>query len=563
MRLAFFDKLKQPRYSWWVDCLFLIVTLSALFFIMLGSRPLFVPDEGRYAEIAREMLASHDFITPHLNNITYFEKPALFYWLTAATIKMGGLNLWSVRSVNGILGLLGCLLTYAATRKLYDRATGLLAAFILATSVLYFLMTHMVSLDLPVTVFIAACLYAFLIASKTTNDNKRRYYMWGAAAASALAVLTKGLIGLLLPGLVVFVFLTFTNEWRNLKAYFLPSSLLIFLIIALPWHLLVGSRNPEFYYFYFIEQHFLRYTTKEIGHYQPVWFFIPVLLVGFFPWIIFLPQALWQALNTSWQRRKERSKEYFLFFWAVLIFVFFSFSKSKLIPYILPVFPPLAILTARYLAHLLKASTHKGLRCAASIISLIALTALSAAYFYTQQEALPDNQAAQFYLVLASLSLFIGALLAAISASKNKAGSLTYLIASMACFLLLALAAFPGVDNRTVKPLANIVKARLQPGDDVITYNQYFQDLPFYLERPVTILNWQNELTFGMRHQNTQDWMIGNKTFWQRFLSKRRVYVVISKEEFEKLKKRHPVNYFYVGGETINTVLISNRRFNR
>jgi len=316
-------QLPNQSTSWWIDILFLLLVLGGLFFILLGVRPLFVPDEGRYAEIGREMIASGDYITPYLNSIKYFEKPILFYWLEAAAIKIAGLNLWSLRSINALLGLLGCLMTYITARQLYNRKTGLLAAFILGTSMLYFVMAHMISLDLTVTVFIAMSLYAFLLGTQRPLGWSRQFYFWGASAAAALAVLTKGLIGIVFPSMIIFVWIAIVGDWRILKRMYLPSCILVFLAIALPWHILVGQRNPEFYYFYFIQQHFLRYATTEIGHYQPIWYFIPYLIIGFFPWVVFLPQAIAKQFSWSWQQRHEHTSELFLLLWVLLIFAFF------------------------------------------------------------------------------------------------------------------------------------------------------------------------------------------------------------------------------------------------
>lgn len=453
---------------------------------MLGQRPLFVPDEGRYAEIAREMSINNDFVTPYLNHIKYFEKPPLFYWLTTGTIKLFGVSIWSARCVNAILALLGCLMTYLTGRKLYGRTAGLMAAVVLGTSTLYFVMAHMVSLDLPVTVFLSGCFYAFIIAVQYPKGMMRRLFIWLAAVAAALAVLTKGLIGLVFPGMIILSWIALTKQWRLLLQIYLPSALLIFLLIAAPWHVLVTQRNPEFFYFYFIEQHFLRYTLPEVGHYQPVWFFIPVFIAAFFPWIVMLPTMLWKL-------RPQRNELYFLL-WAALVFVFFSFSKSKLIPYILPVIPPLALLTGRYIAN--------AYRSKATLITAAAATWL---------------------------------------------------------FLLALLSIAPSLDTRTILPLATLLKTKLTPNAEVITYNQYYQDLPFYLERRVTILNWKNELTYGMAHQDTHEWMINDKQFWQRWHSKQPVYVFISDDELEKLKRKHPHLKFHLLGQVKSNCLISNR----
>ncbi|EKD69950.1 MAG: Dolichyl-phosphate-mannose-protein mannosyltransferase family protein [uncultured bacterium] len=551
------NKIKSLQaYSWWTDSLILIIACSGLFFILLGTRPLFVPDEGRYAEIAREMFVRNDFITPYLNGIKYFEKPALFYWLGALAIKMGGVNIWSLRCINALFATAGALLTYLTIRKIYDRITGLIAASVLSTSLLYFTMARMVSLDLPVTFFLMSCLYSFLLAIHEANAAKQRSLFWLAAASAGLAVLTKGLIGIVFPLLIISTWIMILGEWRLIKKLPIFSSIAIFLLITAPWHLLVSLKNPEFFYFYFIEQHFLRYTTKEVGHYQPVWFFIPVLFLSFFPWIVFLPQAIKKSF--AWTDRKNYQTEIFLLLWASLIFLFFSFSKSKLIPYILPVIPPLAILTARYLAVANTIKNRLAIRISYIILLIFACGVSFILYSFTHNNALPDAHQAKLYFDIASIILQTGIFFAAVFSFENLIASLIISIITIYIFLLTLTAGIPAIDNRTILPLAHTLQSILKPNDEVITFNQYYQDLPFYLERRITILNWRNEMSYGMQHQDTSDWMINDTTFWNRWHSAKQVYVILSQDEYLKLRKRYPNKKFYVLDQTITNILITN-----
>lgn len=548
----------QRKNSFYIDIIFLTIVLGGLFFILLGTRPLFVPDEGRYAEIAREMLMSGDYVTPYLNGIKYFEKPALFYWLGAAAMKLGGINLWSLRSINALLGLLGCVITYLTARKFYGRPTGLLAGLILGTSTLYFVMAHTISLDLPVTLFLTICLMTFILGTQEQPGLLRRSYLYAAATAAALAVLTKGLIGIVFPSVIIFAWIAALSDWRILKKLYLPSCIILFLIIALPWHIIVNQRNPEFFAFYFIEQHFLRYTTAEVGHYQPVWFFLPTLMLGLFPWSAFLIQSVYFHLTNLWHAKQKHKLELFFLLWASIVFVFFSFSKSKLIPYILPVFPPLAILIARYLTQ----DNKKGIR-----IGFIGLTILSSViafviYQFVTNSPFLDPLAAKIYYYPAAATLFLGMLIACVFSFKNIKAALALTTVTACIFLLFAIAGAPAIDNRTILPLVKILETQLKPNEDVITYNRYYQDLPFYLQRRITIVTWVNELSFGMQHQDTHEWMLDDEEFWQRWHSPQKVYVFTTKAEFNELTKFNPNEKIYILGETIDYILMSNKTQN-
>lgn len=536
---------KRLSTSWWLDIALITAVLALLYFAFLGSRPLFVPDEGRYAEIAREMVESRNYVTPYLNGIKYFEKPILFYWLEAGMIKLGGLNLWSIRSINALLALFATIGTYITFRLLFNRRTALLGSFILSTSLLYVTMAHMISLDLPVTCFITLSLYCYLLTTKMENWHARRSLLWLSASFAGLAVLTKGLIGIVFPILIISSWLLLRRDWRGLKEFFLPSSMLIFFMIVAPWHILVGLYNPEFYYYYFIEQHFLRYATTEVGHYQPFWYFIPVAMFGFFPWIVFLPQAL----------KVKLSEPYKLFFilWAGIIFIFFSFSNSKLIPYILPIMPPLAGLVALYLTQL--PEKIKTFNFAFFIFWLSAILLASAA-IYLSWNISPANY---YFYAIASI-LICGASLSLLFLKKHIDYALAAMCATIIFSMILFFAGFSDLDTRSILPLASKLNHELTSDDEVIAYNQYYQDLPFYLKRKVSILNWKNEFAFGMKHQDTHEWMIDDALFWQRYHSTRRIFVVMSESEHKEFLKRYPYEKSCILAETRNTIVISNQK---
>lgn len=551
----------QSTYSWWIDISLLFIFLAGLFFLLLGLRPLFVPDEGRYAEIAREMISSGEYITPYLNGIKYFEKPILFYWLEAASIKLLGLNLWAIRGVNASLSMMLCLFTYYTGRQLFDRLTGLLSAFILSTSLLFFMMTQMISLDLPVTVFLSMSLYTFILGANHTISGKCHYYFCFSAIFSALAVLTKGLIGIVFPIAIISTWLLLTPKRAYLNRLSLIIYIALFLVVTVPWHLVVSLENPEFAYFYFIEQQILRYSTLGVGHYQPFWFFIPCLLIGFFPWIVFLPQAIYQAYPRSVQALATHKKELFFLLWIAIIFIFFSFSKSKLIPYILPLFPPLALLTACYLRNAVRATTYAGFQIGIFLLAILSIMLIFAFYHYLPHYTLASPSLAKQYLLTAFAILAGASSIAILYASSKPVHAIVILICGSFLFPLFVLAAMPAIETRTILPLARIIETKSRPQDIIVTYNQYYQDLPFYLRRIVYILNWRNELTYGMAHQAHHEWMINTQQFWEYWQHKQCVFAIMDKTEYEKIKYKHPKQKIYRLGSTIQNTLVSNCSF--
>jgi len=485
------------------DAVVLALAIGLFFALFLGSRPLSVPDEGRYVEIPREMVVSGDWLTPRLNGVKYFEKPPLFYWTEAFLVRLFGLSEWSVRMGPALFALFGCLAVYYAGARLYGRRAGILSAVVLATSVLYYALSRLISLDMPVSVLLTVSLLSFLLGTREPAGNSRRLFFWGFYAFAALATLTKGLIGIVFPGMIIFSWMLIAGEWRTLRTMHLASGLALFLLIAAPWHLLAGRANPEFFDFYFVREHFQRYLTKVHHHYKPFWFFIPIVVGGFLPWSAFLFQAVRHALPDSWADRKQNKEAIFLLLWAGLILLFFSASSSKLIPYVLPVLPPLALLVGKYLA-----------------------------------DTRPIGPAWGFPVSFAAL-----------------AGTAVLL-------LIIAGAVAPRFEKRSTKPLAMTLKPLLRADDEIIHYRNYYQDLPVYLERRMTIAEWKGELDFGTTIEDTSGWMIDETELWRRWSGPKRVFLLAGTRDAEALRGKPGMPFFLIAG-TENTVILSNREVSR
>jgi 4-amino-4-deoxy-L-arabinose transferase-like glycosyltransferase len=479
-------------------------------------------------------------VTPRLDGVKYFEKPPLVYWLEGAAIRLFGVHEWVLRLWPALFALAGCLAVYAAGRRLFGRRAGLLAAAILATSPLYYFLSQSITLDMPVAALLSGTLLAALFGLQSPAGRRRRALLWTAYACAALATLAKGLIGFLLPGLIVLVWVAALRRWRALRPLYLPSGLAIFLAIALPWHLLVARANPDFLWFYFVHEHFLRYATKVHQRYQPFWFFVPVLLAGMMPWTVFLPPAL--AVRRDDPRRAD---VLFLLLWAGLVLAFFSASSSKLVPYVLPCCPPLALLAGRALA----GAWDEGRPLRAPFALLLAAGVGLAAALVAVPLVLagrPEVAHAagllgpRLYMVAAALALAGVAPFASALAGRTRAATVAIaaLVAGAALVLATLAAVAPAFDGeRSVRDLAEALKPHLRPGDEVAAYHDYPQDLPVYLGRTITVAAYQGELDFGIHAEDTSAWMIDEPTFWKRWAEPRRMYAVIETERYEKLAR--------------------------
>ena len=321
----------QKRYV-----LFLIPLI--LYIGLLSVMPQLEPDEARYSLIASAMNESGNYVTPHIKNTIYLEKPPLVSWATAVSFKIFGENDFSAR-LFAALSAWGCiLLVYFISRHFRDEKTGLYAAAILTVSSFHFFLGRINILDMPLTFFICLSIWLGYLALKKQNQ---KYLFYLFYFVCALTFLTKGLIGVVFPFAILIVWLIWVGEWRKILLLLSPVGILIFLIIVCPWLVLAQKENPDFLWFFFVREHFLRFTTKMHGKTEPFYYYLPIIVGGTLPWSVYLIKAWANKIFKDFLFAKDENK--LLVVWFLFIFLFYTVSSSKLATYIAPVFLPLAL----------------------------------------------------------------------------------------------------------------------------------------------------------------------------------------------------------------------------
>jgi len=465
--------------------------------VLCGFRPLFNPDEGRYAEIPREMLASGDWVIPHLDGLVYIEKPPLQYWATALVYELFGERDWSARLYTALCGLGTALITAALARRLWGAAAAWRSGIMLVTSLMVMLMSHQLTLDMSLTLFMTATLAAFLLAQEhNLAARARRAWMALAWASAAGALLTKGLIAGVLPILTLGAYSVLHRDLKPWRCLAPLIGLGVLAALTLPWFVLIQHRLPSFFDFFIIREHFQRYLTLLEARYEPWWFFVEVLAAGSLPWIAPALRALardWRASAPSGGFDVRR----FLWVYSVVVFVFFSASDSKLIPYILPMFPAVALLAGSAPEPRLRADLR-----ATGTGMLIAGVVLAVAVLLLPRFLHNPERAPYFLGIRAPLGLAAGLMLAGgVLVRRLRGGSLPLTVAvggtAYAIFIAVSWAARLLAPIYSGGPLLAQLAPALRSTPTVYSVRMYDQSLPFYLRRTVTLVDYRGELDFG------------------------------------------------------------------
>lgn len=320
----------------------IIITVIFISFFRLGSITLFDVDEAIFAEATKEMVQGGDWITPVYDGENRYDKPILFYWLMAGSYKVFGINEFGARFPSALASFFLALSVFFFVRRFSDEKGAIYAAGSLVLSMFFLAYSHAAVTDMTLTLFITLSLSSFYLSL-----NEKRSYIYGFYIFSALAFLTKGLIGVLFPFGIAVIYLSVTEGTAGIKKVFNLKGVVLFLVFSAPWCIAqIATNGREFVQQFFIKHHFARYTGVISGHRGPFYYYIPVLLAGLFPWIAFLPAGIRNVFDRgNLELRTFNSRvSLFALIWFVFIFVFFSFSTTKLPNYVLPAIPAIAIL---------------------------------------------------------------------------------------------------------------------------------------------------------------------------------------------------------------------------
>jgi 4-amino-4-deoxy-L-arabinose transferase-like glycosyltransferase len=547
MAAALVAKLKRPTF--FCHGALLLVGL-VLFFFHLGLPGLMDPDEGRYAEIAREMLLLKDWLIPHLNLAPYLEKPPLVYWLTSLSFAAWGFTEGAARLPAALAALAGVYLAYWLGRTLWGERQGFWGAMLLATCGGYIILARLLTLDMVFTFFLNLGIGLGYVAL-----SRERRHLWPYAyLALALAVLVKGPVALILAGLI-WGLAAFLRGRQAFWALMQPKSWLLLAVVVLPWFFYVAWRFPEFPRFFLWEHHVERYLDGVSYHAEPWWYFGPVLLGLLLPWTGLAP---WALSRRSDQDARDRV---FLLLWAGVILVFFSLSRGKLVPYILPALLPLALLLGEGLAGL--QSRAAGLGGAPGFrVSLIfwALAAwlLVALYFWPLRALRPLLDQAVLLKPYVLLSLVLLALIPTATLLVRRLEVL--LVGALLFGALLPLGMERLAGQRSPKEAGLVLKERWQPGAELVGIYLYSQGLSFYSGQVFHLLEFRTELNFGNKLVPESSRILKNLEELKAFSASRPLlFFYVKNKELAWLKERLSWD-FEILAQQKDCLLVTSRR---
>ena len=474
--------------------------LALMWFATAQLRPLLDPDEGRYAEIPREMVATGDWVTPRLDGLKYFEKPPLQYWATAVAYSAFGVSEWTSRLWSFGLAFATLPLVLIWARRFYGENAGRAALLALAASPYFAIIGHINLLDAGFTFWMTATVLAFVTAqSSSPGSSAERRWMLAAWICAALGVLSKGIVVGVLAGGSLIAYSLIERDIRPWKRLHFLVGLPAFLLVAAPWFLLVSMRNPGFAEFFFIHEHFARFLTKVHERYQPWWFFIPFLVIAVSMWV----PSLLRASRSAWRNTLPSDQIdgaasfkplKFLLIYSALTLVFFSVSDSKLIPYIMPIVPALAVVVGAGTGDKIASLTSSIARNGAILVSVIGVGLM--VYHWIHSHSVPTD------VVIWALGAIVVAVVAWFlvrpASQQGNAAFTAAAAAILAWQFLLTSFSLASPPAETSHEIVAVVEPYIHPETELYSVGQYRETLSPYLRRTMTIVEFEGELQFGL-----------------------------------------------------------------
>ncbi len=364
----------------------LLVLASLFFFFGAGKIALLGPDEPRYAEVAREMFASGDYISTRLCGCLWFEKPVLFYWLTAASYHLFGVNEFAARFASGFTATITMLVVYFALSRAVSTQLASLASLALVTSGIFIAYSHAATPDMSLTMAMTIAILAGFLATKS-KGRAASGFMVLSFAAMGLGFLAKGLVAIVLVTAILLIYFAIAGRLRFLSWRYLPIWIMVFLVVAATWYLPVTLKHGwQFINDFFIEHHFRRYLTNTYGHPQPIYFFGFIAMAGVLPWTFFLIPAVARIRSLNPRMSERDSLLTLAWIWFFIPLIFFSISESKLPGYLLPVFPALSIILGAELERLLNGERTQILKISAWLTAVTMVGMASGFIWYLKIE---------------------------------------------------------------------------------------------------------------------------------------------------------------------------------
>lgn len=556
--------------------------------------------DSTHAEAAREMFVTGDYVTLHVNGVRYLEKAPLMYWLIAFSYRIFGVNEFAARFPIVLAMLLLALLAARWAKEAFGIRAGIYGALFVTTTAGYFLFTRFLIPEAILSLLIACSFYFFL---RGLDPHGRPWHWYAGYTALALAVLTKGLVALVFVGITAVIYVALTGDWRRWREFRLPSGLLLLLAIAAPWHLLAGFRNPRFFWFYFVNEHFLRFLGRRYPkdyNKVPASLYWTMHLVWLFPWSMYLPVALRNLWNDAGSAEKKTNQSSFAdrtrllcWIWAGVVLTFFAFSTNQEY-YTLPAYFPILLLLAGAIAG--EEASEKGpwlvtVSACSALISVVAGAALVGGLWTSRhlpyvpdistvlaKHSLSDDTLSMSHImdltgesfaalrlpaILAAIALILGPATAVWLRLRRRHYAATWTTAlAMGLFLIAAHTALdrfgPYLSSQT---LAQQIALQSRPEDIVAIYGDqaFGSSLLFYLRRPIDLVNGRTtSMWFGSTYPDAPNIFLDNADLLGKWNSGTRVFLFVPPHEKARVDALLPAQRVIVA-ENSGKIIYSNR----